>query len=571
MLRFLALSLTMICLLCAPQPGRAENAFVQRKVVALYDSSYFDNVRHLLVHRLFEMPANWLGLDVRYHDVQTGFPELGDETLGVIIAFESEPKIDIPSYINWLHHWVVKKGKRLVLAESIGIENTNTLEDASLQKLKEVYARIGMRDMQVWHPLTHKSIILYKDPQMVDFERTLSPPLSTFQEMRITLEGTSHLKVAVSPEHPEQYADLVITGPQGGYVAYGYAYHEQDLQDHYVTAWYLNPFAFLRKSLIGNQHFPIPDVTTRNGRRIFYSHIDGDGWNNLSLIEHYHDTLASSADVIENEILRAYPDFGFSVGLVAGDVVNSCFGSDKSRETARRIYALPNVEPTSHTYTHPLYWEFFEHYTEEKEKPYIRAFPQRAGMFSQDFSSLLTRETKEENFNMDGGHTHNSLRRQEKPRHEMTEKEKLKELYDVPRSYNCVPFDEEKEINEAKAIIEALTPEGKKVELLQWSGNTSPYEGFIRKVREAGMLNINGGESRFDNEYPSYSSLYPIGIRVGKELQIYSTASNENTYTNLWSERFFGYRYLIETVRHTEDPIRSMSISIAIPASALPA
>lgn len=533
-----------VLLLCGN--AHAEPQSVPRKIIALYDSKHSTDLRNLTLHRFFEMPANYLGLNFEYHDVQKPLPKMDDSVRGIIIGFEDDPKIDVPAYINWLLD-ALKSGKRLAIVERLGVPDADGLDNETLAKLHKVYEYLGMRSTNAWYPLTHKSVVIKRDAAMVDFERQVAPPLPPFEGSRVNSNGTSHLRVLVEEDKPETYADLIITGPQGGYIASGYAFHEQELQSRYVTAWYVNPFQFLRKTLRVNR-FPVPDVTTRAGRRIFYSHIDGDGWNNMSLIEAYRDQRLSSADVIEREILIPYDDFGFSVGIVAGDMVDSCFGSDKSRETARRVLALPNVEVTNHTYTHPLFWQFFEDYTVEKEKPYASAYPKRAGLFSQDINALFDRNQRHQ-------HKTPDPKRQKEDR-DMTEHERLMELYDAPRSYNCVPFDEETEIVRSAEIIRELAPKDKEIRLMQWSGNTSPYERFLRKTREAGFLNINGGESRFDNEYPSYSSLFPIGVEIGEERQVYSSASNENTYTNLWSERFFGYRYLVETVQHTEMPLR---------------
>lgn len=526
--------------------AHAESRAVPRTIIALYDSSHNIDMRQLVMHRFFEMPANYLGLNFEYHDVQKPLPELDDNVRGIIIGFEDDPKMDVVVYIDWLLD-ALKAGKRLAIVERLGVPDADGLDNETLAKLNRIYDYLGVRNTNTWYPLTHKSVVIRRDEAMVDFERKIAPPLPAFEGSRVNSKGTSHLRVLVDADRPETYADLIVTGPQGGYIAPGYAFHEQELQNRYVTAWYVNPFQFLRKTLRVNR-FPVPDVTTRAGRRIFYSHIDGDGWNNMTLIEAYRDARLSSADVIEREILEPYKDFGFSVGIVAGDMVDNCFGSDKSRATARRVLALPNVEVTNHTYTHPLFWQFFEDYTVEKEAPYAAAYPKRAGLFEQDINALFDRNQR---------HQHKILTpQQQKETRQMSEHERLMELYDAPRSYNCVPFDEDVEILVSSEIISSLAPEGKKIRLMQWSGNTSPYERFLRKTREAGLLNINGGESRFDNEYPSYSSLFPIGVKIGAERQIYSSASNENTYTNLWSERFFGYRYLVETVQHTEEPLR---------------
>lgn len=127
--------------------------------------------------------------------------------------------------------------------------------------------------------------------------------------------------------------------------------------------------------------------------------------------------------------------------------------------------------------------------------------------------------------------------------------------YKTPRSFACEPFNLDREIRGAIEFINDLAG-GKQVKIYQWSGNTVPFEAAIRAAREMGVSNINGGDSRFDVEYPSYSSVSSIAVPVGEERQIYSSNSNENTYTDDWTERFFGFRYLKTTVENTETPIR---------------
>lgn len=530
----------------------AEDEFVARELIALYDSRYETNLRGNTIHRFLGMPANRLGYTIRYHDINTPLPDLGDNVHGILIWFHHSPIPNVQNYIAWLAEQL-RKGKRLVVMEGLGIGREDVLTNADLARIKYIYERLGVRDNGVWHPLTYKSRILSRNPDVVDFERRLTPPLAPFGQLAATPAGTSHMRIAIGDEAPGTYADVIITGPQGGFAASGYVYHEQEVNEHTISAWYLNPFNFLTLALTPLP-YPIPDVTTRNGRRIFYSHIDGDGWNNRTHIEDYDHAFSSR--VILEEILKPNQDFGFSVGIVAGDMTEDCFGSERSRQVAIEALALDNVEAASHTYTHPLYWQYFEDYTAQKEREFANNFPKPAGMFSQDYEAMFSKDAVHRH----DSHTPPSIEEMKKSplsdNSPEAQKRELLAMYNVPRSYNCMEFDEENEIQGANAVIESLAPAGKKVTLMQWSGNTSPYERFLRKTREAGMYNINGGESRYDAEYPSYSTLYPIGIQMGDELQIYSTASNENTYTNLWSERFFGYRYLIETVRHTETPIR---------------
>jgi hypothetical protein len=243
-----------------------------------------------------------------------------------------------------------------------------------------------------------------------------------------------------------------------------------------------------------------------SGRRIYYSHIDGDGWRNRTEVHPFRSSAALSAEVVLHELIEPFPDLPLTVAPIAADLDPAWRGSKETLAVARRILALPQVEAGTHTYTHPLKWEFFEKYDRSREP--------------------VGSET--------GGGEH----------------------ADTPRAYSDRPFDLAEEITGSIAYIERLLPAGKKVRVLQWSGNTLAFEAAIAASRRAGVRNINGGDSRFDVEYPSAIWVSPLARRVGSELQIYSSNSNENTYTDLWTGRYFGYRLIQKTLENTENPRR---------------
>jgi hypothetical protein len=127
---------------------------------------------------------------------------------------------------------------------------------------------------------------------------------------------------------------------------------------------------------------------------------------------------------------------------------------------------------------------------------------------------------------------------------------------DLPRSFLKNPFDLGSEVLGSLKIAEGLAPPGKKAMIYQWSGDTSPFEGAIAATRRAGVRNMNGGDSRFDREFPSVAYVPAIARSVGKERQIYAANSNENTYTNDWTGPYYGFFMLQETLRNTEAPRR---------------
>ena len=158
------------------------------------------------------------------------------------------------------------------------------------------------------------------------------------------------------PDHP---APVVVTGPGGGYV------HDADLvttaatlgQGHgdsarWLVRWDLDPFRFLETAL-GLEQTPRPDVTTENGVRVAFSHIDGDGIANLT--QDLPGKPVPAGRVILEEILKKHP-VPVTVGLVAGRIDPEALGSPAYIQLGREIHALPHVQASCHGYAHPLVW-----------------------------------------------------------------------------------------------------------------------------------------------------------------------------------------------------------------------
>ena len=576
----------ILCVLWSTHASAAafEKGEVQRVILSLYSSKDHPNPRGSPAHRYLEMPLNHMGYYLRFADIEKPLPPLEDDVKGVVVWLASGRHVeDEDAYLDWLQG-VAKARKKIVFMDDIGIGEEYRKKEGSMDKLNRMLAYIGMRDLNSFNSITYEASVLSQDNEVIGFERALPESLPPYQEtIAIPGVGVSHLKLLAS-KTPEVIHDLVITGPGGGYVASGYSIFEGypllpiqqiEQQQHIpesererpdpVHQWYIDPFAFMKLALGIDTTAPIPDVTTVDGMRVFYSHIDGDGWNNVTQIKKYSHQKMLSSQVIQKEILEPYPDIPINVSVIAEEMDPDCYGLSTSREVAEEIFRLPNVEPSSHTYSHPLFWGYFEHYKPVQEARILDRYPPRPRRTSI-VSSLLGQRydpaweaylTDEQNEDAEGVFERLFVKKGEGELMHFS-------YYEIPRSYACTPYDVTQEIEGSIAYVKQLAPEEKrdKVRLVQWSGNTTPYEGVLKEVRTSGHLNINGGDSRYDSEYPSYASVSPIGAQVGQERQIYSSNSNENTYTNLWTDRFYGFIYLQTTVRNTEIPMRVQPFNI---------
>jgi hypothetical protein len=126
-----------------------------------------------------------------------------------------------------------------------------------------------------------------------------------------------------------------------------------------------------------------------------------------------------------------------------------------------------------------------------------------------------------------------------------------------------IPYSVETETaGSIRYIEERLLPPGKRVRLFQWSGSTRVTEDAIAVLARLGVPNINGGDTMRDREWPSYTRVAPLMRQVGRQWQTYTSASNENLYTNLWTGPFYGYRHVVETFENTEKPRRVAPVNL---------
>lgn len=538
----IAAALVAALVLAFAVAARAAAQEVSRIIVGLYNSKDERMLRRTRLHRLAEMPLNHLGLVLMPYDVRDGLPP--DEAMrgarGIITWFTDITFADPQAYLAWLERQLLD-GKRLVVMDHLGVDPGWGGGMALRKQYERVAGLLGLRWESEWVGLTYATRIVAKDSDMVEFERSLPTVLRPYRRVSvISPEVRSYL--SVRREGRAETDHLVVTGPRGGYVAADYSIYEvPGAADAWF--WYLNPFRFFREAFAADE-VPKLDTTTMSGRRMFYSHIDGDAWHNLSSAEGYVGKSKKSAEVIYEQILLKYSDLPVTVAPVSADLDLDWYGDEEARELAQRMFALRWVEAGSHTHSHPFAWGFFRNPDPRNEAPYLRFYPPRPGKSQSD--SVWDPDKV--------------LRGQ--PAKTAAEPSEVEGAYQRPRTYAVRPFNLELEIAGSVKLLNALMPPGKRVEIIQWSGDTSPFERVFELTAAAGIRNINGGEPRMDGPYSSYARVSPLGLRVGRHWQVYSSTSNENIYTDNWRGRFFGFRNLAETLANLETPIRLRPINI---------
>lgn len=537
------LALLLVYALLLPASAAAQTAAdegapptpVRREILAIYDSRQEPRADQTRIHRFAEMPLNYLGFVLSYWDVNAELPsaERTANARGVITWFRRAPPGSF--YVWGLDQ--LQRGLRMIVLGDNGLPAGNT----SLADANRMFQEIGFGLSGAMVDITYATKILHRDG-LIGFERELDPVLPAFPIVgALGQEIASHLVL----EHREGdlvlASSVVLTSERGGYAANGYFVYEEPGTGR--TKWLVDPFAFFQKAY-GAQRMPIPDATTLSGRRIWFSHIDGDGWNNVSYIEDYRDKPTVAAGVVLRELIAPYPDLPVAAGVIGADIDERYGTPEAGRQAARELFALPQVEIASHTYSHPYQWSFFESYDRKLEERLI-------GPDESEWKAVLGDRMRRIAQRLFPGLVHKGSESDVKVAGD-----------DPPRAYSDFPFDLDQEIRGSVLAAEELAPEGKHATLYLWSGGAEPFQAAIAGTRRLGLRNLNGGDSRFDPDFPSISYLSPLSRVVGSERQIYAGNANDYIYITDGSGREHGFLHLEATVKRTESPRRLKPIDV---------
>ncbi|MCB1111539.1 MAG: hypothetical protein H7A37_08790 [Chlamydiales bacterium] len=537
-----AIAYVLIFSLLVFHPLCGEDARLPRRVIGLYNLESGPDVWYSYVHQYAAMPIEQNGLIIDYHHLDDPLPKVEDvdDLLGALLWLDNDlSETQTKTLADWIRS-LLAAGKKFVLMGNPPSRFFNQQRD--------IWKAMGLAYRDRWVNSTYNTRFTKMDPRMVGFERQYVDFLHPYPVIVPIEEDAEVFLQANIGRNDKKQSILVATTSHGGYAASYYDVYYTFEGDKEFRRWYINPFYFFKKAY-NAENMPIPDTTTLAGCRIYYSHIDGDGWNSRTQIDPFRKENWITAHVIRKEVIEAYPELPVTVAPIAADIDPRWVGLPESQEAARILFKLPQVEVASHTYSHPFDWGFFKNYVPAAEKPYLHLYP----LGSWEDNSLL-------------GEAENAIDRIDGREVSEREKEfhypKLGEGYDIPRAFANHPFNLKEEVSGSIAYIDQFAPEGKKVELYQWSGNCQPFVEALEDVKRVGVRNLNGGDTRFDSYHASYAWVRPISRTTGPYRQIYASASNENTYTALWTKKFYGFNQLVDTWSNTGSPIRVKPINL---------
>jgi hypothetical protein len=436
---------------------------VPRRIAVLHGGRLQENPRSsvpadTLTAELLQGPLEWLGYEVEYIDAGKDPPPdltplryrgiVIDEDLHLPVAHET-------AFADWLIDQR-RHGLKLLFTGSIPF----TREEAVRRLFRELALTGGNRPVAFDGPASVTS----PDRSMISEDAPISSTVTGAHAVLAPRDAKVMLKVqGRDRKGSNQSIDPVFLTSWGGALLLRHlpeqSYRGMDLHA-FVGSW------------IGTaKTFPAPDPTTRDGMRAFYSHFNGDGFTSRSAI----DGSPLCAEVIRDRLLKTFP-LPVTVSVIEADIEAQVSGQDPlaaphSREVARSIFTLPNVQPGSHTYSHPFLWPDRDPAGEEKR-------------FAQ---------------NLD-----------------------LK-----PWANYSAGIDVNREVcGSIEYMNRVLVPSDKQVEIMLWSGDCRPGAEALRLCRELHIENMNGG-AVVSPRFPGLVGTPPSHAFWDGEMQIYAAKQNE--------------------------------------------
>lgn len=358
---------------------------IKRRILAFYQRDHLETSEKNRIHDAVETFLNHLGLVVDFRAIEDGLPTDAqmDPYRGVITYFQGASVPDAQGYAVWLKSQI-DSGRKVVILGDYGAYQDKSL--ASQVDPAPTLKALGV-DWRAASPITGLKLnrtnlvaggaatIEYMDPVMCKGEHPIKldePDLK--KGWPVYLSSNPANKVYLKVKDPEgQLCDAVMTTPYGGLIAGEFLLwtppaarintesmdpgkhgngpavaDEVELPELRIDAFRYFSEAFQVES------FPAMDVTTLNGSRIYFSHIDGDAMQGMSLI----DRASLNAEMLYREILSVVP-LPVTVSFVTNNLEFKATATYKRElAAAKKLLALPWVEVASHTRTHPFNWRF---------------------------------------------------------------------------------------------------------------------------------------------------------------------------------------------------------------------
>ena len=474
--------------------GHAES----RLVLGLYDGRREPTPADTRLHRLLELPLNHLGYVVRYLDVSNDrLPASLDPDFAGVVTWFDAPLADPDSYARWA---AAARSDCPEALSFIVLGETGLPSDAKPGADGEAYLRrLGLSWRGRSTLLGDFTTIEQLDPALLGYESDVVFRPGRYASLRAMTEADSALRARPSGKSHDESVDLAVLHAPNAYL------HASVTVDTDGRApgqfWIVDPFAMLNRTLSRQTPRPVADVTTLNGRRIYFETVGPEGWLAQAPVRSFDAEPRLGADNLIEALIVPFPDLPVTVSVAIGDLEPAIGGklAKAGRRAADALFALP------HTAVATSGRSLVRRWAAVVDGAVAPLMPNRAD-----------RPAQEDGSNRLLAHLGRNLREAFSDPNAPAEPQ----LSDSLRKYAQDPFSLRAETADAIKALRAMAPTKTQQPLFLWSGDGKPNEDALSAVAEAGATALGGGITKLGNG-TSITGLAPFGLQHAGLLQVF--------------------------------------------------
>ena len=521
---------------------RDAKGLVPRTILGLYDARRDPDVRDTRLHKFIEFPLNFFGFTVRYVDVSDGrLPEtVGEDVAGAVSWFDG-PLADPHAFASWAGAISTDCPDAFSF---IVFGQTGLPVDRPLDRMEAAYLRrLGVERTDRSVLLGDFTAVAHVDGSLVGRESDFVFRPGRYASLRSISREDAMLTVARPGAGTGDGIDLLVLHGPNAYVEESATLDADSRAGGYF--WIVDPYELVRRTLSPVPR-PIADVTTLNGRRIYFETVGPEGWLAQAPIRTFDEDPRLGSENLKSTLLDPFPNLPVSISVAVGDISPDIGGKPavKGREVAKEIYRLPQALVATSGRSLVRYWKAVDTVQPGPKIPLPEEVPASADETGQLLSVLG--QSIREAFSEPGAPAE-------------------PQLSDGVRKYGEDAFDVDQETAGALATVKALVPDEAVMPLFLWSGDGRPTTAALAAVHAAGAEAIGGGAATL-GQSNSISALAPLSARVGGLLQVYNALPGDLSDPGYPSANAHALHDLGLLLDRTDKPLRLKPVQIAYSA-----
>ncbi len=238
-------------------------------VLGLYNSEQNQTAKENEINFYLVSVLKRMGLEVRFHDIAEGIPEVSDEYRAVISWFRGGTMKDPEAYLRYMND-VIQSGKKYVVLGNLGaFGNSKTGTYLPKETINTALSRLGLRYQYEWTNDPNLLTLETIDRKMVEHQGKQNVDISRFYYRFVPADR--ELKVYLALDRKDKEYDpspVIVTNRNGGFALGSYIYHYREK----TVTMLLNLEAFFSEALFPSAKFEkvglLVDNTTEANRRI---------------------------------------------------------------------------------------------------------------------------------------------------------------------------------------------------------------------------------------------------------------------------------------------------------------